>query len=74
MENKKELEKFLALPIEDRLKKSQKYSDQKTRVPILLVNKHKAFELSGIKYLIPKKYTITKLIQMIKKNNKFADD
>ena len=71
MENKKELEKFLALPLEDRIKRSQKYSSQKDRIPILLVNNRKDFELSGIKYLIPVKYTVTKLIQMIKNNNKF---
>ena len=62
MENRKELESFRALTLEQRLEKSQKYSKNNNRIPIVLVNKHKTFQLSGIKYLIPKRYTVTKLI------------
>ena len=64
----KQIDHFVRTPIEDRLQRSARYLSQNpSKVPVLLVNTHKGIELVKYKYLLPKDFTVIRLIAMVKK-------
>ena len=74
MTNEQDYQDFISLPIEKRVEKAQNYTKHKNRVPVVILNKNKDFQLKGIKFLVSKNNTVARLSKTIRKNNDLEKD
>ena len=61
---------FMSTPLDDRKARSHSYIlENPTKVPVVLINNHKGIDLEKYKYLLPREFSVKKLVSMVKKVN-----